>query len=155
MLMHAYMSTQVLVSKHANEQCISNALTCTICYSSNFSLGLIISKINNNFILQFYSLTIAFCFVHISAASLTPGYPLAGHLLPLWCPQATLFWTEVFSLPCSSQEEALLPQQTTLNSLGWQQQAAGRERDGGRSLTPVQRWLDLVSFPSCVNYDWS
>lgn len=77
--MHAHMSTQVLVSKHANEQCVSNALTCTRCYSSNFSLGLIISKINNNFILQFYSLTIAFCFVYISAASLTPGYPLAGH----------------------------------------------------------------------------
>lgn len=76
-------STQVLVSKHANEQCVGNALTCTRCYSSNFSLGLIISKINNNFILQFYSLTIAFCFVYISAASLTPGYPLAGHLVSL------------------------------------------------------------------------
>lgn len=83
MLTHAYMSTQVLVSKHENEQCVSNALTCTpLCYSSNFSLGLIISKMNN-FILQFYSLTIAFYFVSISAASLTPGYSLVGHLVPL------------------------------------------------------------------------
>lgn len=81
--MHAYMSTQVLMSKHANEQRVSNALTCTICYSSNFFLGLIISKINNNFILQFYSLTIAFCFVYISVVSITPGYPLARHLVPL------------------------------------------------------------------------